>query len=189
MAKRALKSIIKTEPLKLDLGCGKRKKEGFIGVDRRKFEGIDIVHDLLVFPWPWADESVAEIYMSQVMEHFTNMERVKIVNEMYRVMQKGATAQVTTPYWCSNRAYGDFTHKWPPVSEFWFYYLNKKWRSTEAPDNDIEWNPDGYSCDFECTWGYSLHPEFQTKNQERQTYAIQFLKDSVFDIIATLKKI
>jgi hypothetical protein len=189
MAKRALKVIQATDPLKLDLGCGKTKKEGFVGVDRRKFDGVDIVHDLLKFPWPWADESVAEIHMSHTMEHFTALDRVKIVNEMYRVMQKGATALVVTPYWASNRAYGDFTHQWPPVGEMWFYYLSKKWREENAPDNDIAWNPDGYSCDFEATWGYSLHPEFQTKNQERQTFAIQFYKDSVFDIIATLKKI
>ena len=36
------------KPLKLDLGCGLSKKEGFLGVDRRKFDGVDIVHDLLV---------------------------------------------------------------------------------------------------------------------------------------------
>ena len=188
MAKKtALKAVIKTDPIKLDLGCGKSKKEGFIGVDRRKFPGVDVVHDLLV-KWPWADESVAEIHMSHAMEHFTGKERVKIVNEMYRVMQPGASASVITPYWCSNRAYGDFTHQWPPVSEMWFYYLNKKWRSENAPDNDIEYNPDGYSCNFECTWGYTLHPEFQSKNQERQTFAIQFYKDAVFDILATMVK-
>lgn len=185
MAKRALKAVVATEPLKLDLGAGKNKKEGFTGVDRRKFPGIDVVCDLLD-PWPWENESVSEIHMSHTMEHFKGPERVHIVNEMYRVMQKEAKATIIVPYWASNRAYGDFTHQWPPVSEFWFYYLSKKWRDENAPDNDIAWNPDGYNCDFECTWGYNLHPEFVPKNTERQTFAIQFYKDAVFDIIATM---
>jgi len=182
--KSQLKAVVKTEPLKLDLCCGKNKKEGYTGVDRRSFPGVDVICDLTE-RWPWEDESVAEVHMSHAMEHFTGPQRVKVVNEMHRVMQKEAKAYVITPYWASNRAYGDFTHQWPPVSEMWFYYLSKKWRDENAPDNDIQWNPEGYSCNFECTWGYTLHPEFQSKNQERQTFAIQFYKNAVFDISAT----
>lgn len=188
MGKKAqLKVIIPTEPLKLDLGCGTRKKEGFIGVDRRKFDGVDVVADLND-RWPWPNDCVAEIEMSHCLEHFTGVQRVHIVNEMYRVMQKGATAHIAVPYWASNRAYGDFTHQWPPMGEMWFYYLSREWRLANAPDNDISWNPQGYDCDFECTWGYSLHPDFQSRNQERQTFAIQWYKDAVFDIITTMTK-
>jgi hypothetical protein len=186
MAKKAaLKVVVPSEPIRLDLGCGPRKREGFIGVDRRKFDGVDVVTDLLK-PWPWKDASVEEVQMQHVMEHFTGKERVFIVNEMYRVMQPDAKATITTPHWSSNRAYGDFTHQWPPVSEMWFYYLSKQWRADNAPDNDIQWNPDGYKCNFECTWGYTLHPEFQTKNQERQTFAIQFYKEVCMDTICTM---
>jgi hypothetical protein len=189
MAKRALKAVEVQEDIKLDLGCGPRKKgNDWIGVDRRKFDGVDIVHDLLKTPWPWKDGSIAEIHMSHTMEHFTGRERVKIVNEMYRVMRVGAKATVITPHWCSNRAYGDFTHQWPPVSEMWFYYLSQKWRAENAPDNDIKWNPDGYSCDFECSWGYSIHPTFVVKNQEAQQHAMQFYKEAVQDMTCTWVK-
>src|ERR1700749_15267 len=188
MAKRALKAVEVEADIKLDLGCGTRKQAGFLGVDRRKFDGIDVVHDLLKTPWPWKDGSIAEIHMSHVMEHFTGLQRVKIVNEMYRVMRVGAKATIITPHWCSNRAYGDFTHQWPPVSEMWFYYLSKTWRADNAPDNDIEWNPDGYNCDFECTWGYSIHPNFVPKNQEAQQLAMQFYKEAVQDMTATFIK-
>jgi hypothetical protein len=187
MAKRALKVVVPSEPIKLDLGCGKNKKEGFLGVDRRKFPGVDLVQDLLK-PWQWKNDTVEEIHMSQVMEHFTGIQRVFIVNEMYRVLQKGGKATVITPHWCSNRAYGDFTHQWPPVSEMWFYYLSKTWRKDNAPDNDIEWNPDGYACDFECTWGYGMHPDFATKAQERQQFSMSFYKEAVTDIHATMVK-
>lgn len=175
------------EPIKLDIGCGKNKKEGFIGVDSIAFDGVDIVANLTEH-WPWEDDSVEEINMSHVMEHFTAKERVFVVNEMYRVMKVGAKASVATPYWCSNRAYGDFTHQWPPVSEMWYYYLSKEWRKVNAPHNDIEYNPDGYSCDFDCTWGYTLHQQIIPKSQEAQVYALTFYKEAAQDLLSTMVK-
>src|SRR5713226_6238945 len=177
----------KTTLLKLDLGAGKHKKEGFLGVDRRAFEGVDVVTDLTTV-WPWADDSVEEIHMSHVLEHFTGPQRVHLFNEMYRVLIKGGKTTLITPHWCSNRAYGDFTHQWPPVSEMLYFYLSKTWRHDNAPDNDIEWNPEGYNCDFEATWGYSIHQEFATKSQDRVGFATQFYKEACQDLIATLTK-
>lgn len=187
MKKAELKAIIPSTPIKLDLCCGKNKKEGFIGVDRRAYEGVDQVADLLGV-WPWANDSVEEIHMSHAMEHFTGPQRVKIVNEMYRVLQKDGKVTMITPHWASNRSYGDFTHQWPPVSEMWFYYLDRAWRKANAPDNDIEWNPDGYDCDFACTWGYSLHHLIVPRNQEAQTFALTFYKEAAQDLIATMVK-
>ena len=187
MAKRALKVVIPSLPLKLDLGCGTRKREGFVGVDRRKFDGVDIVTDLMK-KWPWDDGTAEEINMSHSLEHFSGIQRVHIFNEMYRVMQKGAKATITTPNWSSGRAYGDFTHQWPPVSEMLFNYLNKTWRAENAPDNDIQWNPQGYSCDFDHTGGYSLHPHLNGRNQEYQQHALTFWKEAGLDIITTLIK-
>ena len=45
--------------LKLDLGCGQRKQEGYEGVDIVPGEGIDHIVDLFQFPWPFADRSVS----------------------------------------------------------------------------------------------------------------------------------
>ena len=188
MAKKALKVVVPSDPIKLDLGCGKRKQEGFIGVDRRKFDGVDIVHDLLN-PWPWKDDSVAEIHMSHTLEHFTGEQRVFIFNEMCRVLQKGAKATIITPLWSSNRAYGDFTHQWPPVSEMLYFYLAKKWRDDNAPDNDIQWNPKGYSCDFDATWGYSgIHQTWANRTDEVKMFALSFYKEAAGDLQATLVK-
>ena len=188
MAKRALKAVIKSEPLKLDLGCGKNKTEGFHGVDVKKFAGVDTVCDLMG-KWPWKDETVAEIRMNHCLEHFTGPQRVHIFNEMYRVMQKGATAVIVTPSWSSNRAYGDFTHQWPPVSEMLYWYLNKKWRDENAPDTDIEWRSDGYTCDFEATIGwYGIHAELIGRSDDVKQWWLTFGKEAAFDLQATLTK-
>src|ERR1700753_2863067 len=115
------------KPVRLDLGCCKNRREGFLGVDQRNFEGVDFVTDLNHI-WPWEDDSVEEIHMSHCVEHFSGEQRAHIFNEMYRVMQVGAKATIITPSCYSNRAYGDFTHQWPPVSEMLYFYLKKDWR-------------------------------------------------------------
>jgi len=169
------------EGLKLDLGCGKNKREGFIGVDSRAFEGVDVVADLTK-RWPWDDGSVAEVNASHVVEHLDGPERIHFVNELYRVLQPGGKATIITPHWCSQRAYGDMTHKWPPVSEFWYYYLAKDWRAVNAPHND------GYTCDFAATWGYSLRPDVAIRAQEFQFFSMSNHKEACMDTIATLVK-
>jgi hypothetical protein len=64
----------------------------------------------------------------------------------------------------------------------WFYYLSKAWRESQAPHNDM------YTCDFDATWGYSLHPSLNSRNQEYQSFAMQFYKEACQDIIATMTK-
>ena len=123
-------------PLKLDFGCGPHKKEGFTGVDIHQFDGkVDIVADLTK-RWPWRDSSIAEAHASHFIEHLNASQRIHFVNELYRTLMPGAKCLLIVPHWGSCRAYGDLTHQWPPVSEFWFYYLSKVWRAANAPHND-----------------------------------------------------
>src|SRR4029450_1928126 len=97
------------------------------------------------------DGSVEEAHASHFVEHLNATQRIHFVNELYRVLIPGAKCQIIVPSWSSCRAYGDLTHQWPPISEFWFYYLSKDWRAQNAPHNDF------YQCDFDVTWGYGLH--------------------------------
>lgn len=179
----ALPAIVPSVPtLKLDFGCGPNPRDGFEGVDIRPFDGkVKYVLDIRQ-PWPWADGSVAEANASHFIEHLEAEERVHFCNELYRVLVPGGKCQIIVPHWASCRAYGDLTHKWPPVSEFWFYYLSAEWRKTNAPHNDF------YTCDFEVTWGYSVHPNFQNRNQEAQQFALGHYKEAAQDIIATLTR-
>ena len=166
--------------IKLDLGCGPNVKAGFTGVDSMDF-GQKVRADLRK-AWPWKDGTVDEAHASHFIEHLTGPERIHFANELYRVLKPGGKCQIITPHWASCRAYGDLTHQWPPVSEFWFYYLKKDWRATNAPHNTE------YVCDFEATWGYSMHPTLVSRNQEFQTNALTFYKEAAQDMIATLTK-
>lgn len=181
----------KTEkaPLKIDLGCGTNKRTDgkWIGVDVLKFEGVDIVLDLGKKKWPWPDGSVDEVHASHFVEHLEAMERVHFVNELYRVLKPAVWnegrlvqgfATIIVPHWASQRAYGDVTHSWPPVSEFWFYYLDKDWRAVNAPHNNF------YKCNLQVQWGYNMHPEIAARNVEFQQYEMKWGKEACSDIIA-----
>ena len=189
--KRTSLELVKpAAPIKLDIGCGSKKKEGFFGMDRRQFPGVDLVHDINAYPWPFADASVEEASCVHVLEHLEhnarNPERVRFMNELYRVLVPGGKANIVTPHWASCRAYGDFTHADKPVSEMFWYYLSRAWRLAEAPDNDVSWNPDGYSCDFAATWGYTVKPDLLAREQSHQRYALENYKEAALDMVATL---
>jgi ubiquinone/menaquinone biosynthesis C-methylase UbiE len=184
----ALAVVEKTEPLKLDIGCGPNKKAGFQGVDKIIFPGVDRVFDAAMDPWPIESDSVDEVHCSHFLEHLDQVERCVFMNELYRVLKKDAKATIIVPHWASNRAYGDPTHKWPAISEMFFWYLDKNWRAANAPHTDKKHWPQGYDCDFLFTVGYGMHPALLTRNQEYQQYAMQWLKEAVQDTHATLIK-
>lgn len=166
--------------LKLDLGCGKHTAPGFTGCDVRAFEGVEHVFNMGKDPWPFEDNSVGEARASHSVEHLAPQERIHFVNELWRVLTPKSGCLITVPHWASCRAYGDLTHQWPPVSEFWFYYLDKDWRAANAPHND------GYTCDFTWGGGYNFHEALKIRNVEYQQFAMQWYKEACQDLIATI---
>ena len=187
MARAKPKAAPTNDPIRLDIGCGKNKRPGFIGVDQYAMDGVDVVMDVRQ-RWVYEDDSVEEVHCSHFVEHLTAQERVAFFNELYRVLKPGAKATIITPHWASNRAYGDPTHQWPPVAEMAFYYLSKEWRSTQAPHTDKQYNPDGFSCDFQATWGYGMRQDLMVRNQEYQQFALANYKEAAQDLHATLVK-
>lgn len=59
--------------VRIDFGCGQnctKDQDGkYIGVDQVQLEGVDIVHDLTQFPYPFEDNSVDEIVSNHFVEH------------------------------------------------------------------------------------------------------------------------
>lgn len=94
---------------KLNLGCGPRKIDDFLGIDKVKLPSVDIVHDLNIIPYPFEDNQIDEIFCSHILEHLTDFNRV--MEELYRICKSGAIIKVRGPYYKSHLAYGDSTHK------------------------------------------------------------------------------
>jgi len=95
----------------VDLGCGDAKITGAIGLDNAPLPGVDIVHDLLNFPYPLDDSCASEIYVNHVLEHFALPEIHKILNEAYRVSRPGGIVRIRVPHAFSVAAWIDPTHR------------------------------------------------------------------------------
>ncbi len=107
-----INNINKIEPkehLKIDLGCGKYKANGFIGIDSQKFDCVDIIHDLEIFPWPFSDGSVDYIRAYHVFEHLSDV--ITTMNECYRILSDGGILELEVPTTDGQGAWSDPGHK------------------------------------------------------------------------------
>jgi hypothetical protein len=197
--KSAAKKPAKDTILKLSLACGDNKPEGFKGVDLIKTKSTDYVQDLLKFPWSqFADNSVDEIECSNFVEHIPHGDSYndpffQFFDEIHRILKPAefdpenpniplkGFARITCPYYSSMRAWQDPTHQ-RAISEASFLYVNKQWRE----DNKLAHYP--VTCDFDFSYGYVVAPQWQNRNQEAQSFAIQHYINTITDIQVMLIK-
>jgi len=95
--------------MKLNIGCGRRHREGAVNLDISAGVGADVVHDLNCLPWPFADGQFEQIYAYDVLEHVNDVPRV--LEEIHRVSRPGALLCVTVPHFSSANAFTDLTHR------------------------------------------------------------------------------
>lgn len=80
--------------LKINLGCGDKKKDGYLNVD---FVGEpDLFCDLSSFPWPWEDSSVDEVFSEHFLEHVKDYERT--IQEMHRILKTNGILRFKVPH-------------------------------------------------------------------------------------------
>lgn len=94
----------------LDVGCGRNKYPGAIGVDRNPNTNADIIADLDHFPWPLRDNSFREIRASHVIEHVADV--IKTVEEFHRLLAPGGRVTIITPHYTDFSSFCDPTHRW-----------------------------------------------------------------------------
>ena len=126
--------------LKLNLGCGDKRPEGFINVD--KFGEPDIHHDLETFPWPWEDDSVEEVLLIHVLEHLGQQPDVYIgiIKELYRVCQADAVIRISVPHHRHDNFFADPTHVrvvTPFGLSLFSQALNQQWKEEGAANTPL----------------------------------------------------
>lgn len=106
----------------LDIGCGDAKPAGFTGMDKRKLEGVDIVHDIRVIPWPIEDEVCDVVICNHVLEHINPECVMDIMNEIWRITKVNGKLFVGLPYAGSDRFWQDPTHihSWTETTATYF---------------------------------------------------------------------
>ncbi len=93
----------------LNLGCGRRRVEGAVNVDVTGETRPDVVHDLNVRPWPFADDRFGEVLAHDVVEHLS--ETIGALEEIHRVCRHGARVKITVPHFSCSNAFTDPTHR------------------------------------------------------------------------------
>ncbi len=73
---------------KLNLGTGHKPMKGYINVDILDLKGVDVIHDLDKFPYPFRGNSIDEIYTEYTMEHMKDI--IKTLKELHRICKPNA---------------------------------------------------------------------------------------------------
>ena len=95
--------------MKLNLGCGRDIKKGYINLDKSELKDIDIIHDLDKFPYPFEDNAFEVIYCQDILEHLSDI--IKVMEELHRISKPNAKIIIKTPYFPGMYAITDLTHK------------------------------------------------------------------------------
>lgn len=117
-------TIQNKQPVIIELGCGRKKKEGRVTVDKVDLPDVDIVADLekgLAF---LPDHSIDEIHCRSVLEHIENFEN--LMAEMVRVLKTDGTAYIFVPHFSNPYYYSDYTHKRFFGLYTFYYFVNSK---------------------------------------------------------------
>lgn len=197
---------------KIDLACGQSKKEGFFGIDVADVPGVDLVHDLTIYPWPIEDNSVDEIHCSHYIEHIKHDDVLsdikKILEETTSFdefkekimgMEKSQDGlikfmnevhRILKPNGKATITAPYVTHTrafGDPthtryIHDMSFYYYNKEWRDTNKLDHY------GITADFDIKLNYYIDNELTLKSEEIRKNAFLHDWNSISDIIVDLIK-
>ncbi len=103
----------------LDLGCGRVKAPGAVGVDFNfDATAADVIADLSD-PLPFPDNTIELVRAIHLIEHV--MDVMKTMAEMHRVCRPGGTIYLVTPHYTDFSSWRDPTHRWH-LNTFSFQY-------------------------------------------------------------------
>jgi len=113
---------------KLNLGCGKNYRDGWINLDYNTAYKTDIIWDINKFPYPFKKEEFDYVYCSHILEHVNNI--FKTLNEIERILKKEGILHIIVPHFSNGNGYNDLSHKrffgWFTFSQIIEGYYNKK---------------------------------------------------------------
>jgi len=128
----------------LDIGCSDKCRAGFMGMDNRKIDGVDFVHDIEKTPWPIEDCQCYTINASHVLEHIKPWKIMDVMNEAWRVTQVGGGMDIRVPFGLAFKLDPTHTIEWN-IASFWYFdpskdfykvYKPKPWKILTAEANN-----------------------------------------------------
>lgn len=115
---------IREFPLKLDLGCGQYKLNGYHGMDWADY-GQEIKWDA-THGIPLPDNSVCDLYTSHFMEHLNWEQFHFVMAEILRVCQNGAKLTIKVPH--GDTIEGHLTCHYIRITEMTLKAIERNWK-------------------------------------------------------------
>lgn len=94
---------------RLALGCGHEARSGWTNLDLAPLPGVDVVHDLDVYPWPFADATFDRIECFDILEHLRELPDA--MRELHRIAAPGGVVHIKGPHFTSYTWPTDPTHR------------------------------------------------------------------------------
>jgi predicted SAM-dependent methyltransferase len=82
--------------MKLHIGCGDRKRDGYVNIDTRETAATDMVADAWNLA-AFADGTVAEVYSRHMLEHLHPGDARRTVQEWHRVLAGDGVLHLIVP--------------------------------------------------------------------------------------------
>ncbi|HEU4864983.1 MAG TPA: methyltransferase domain-containing protein [Actinomycetota bacterium] len=120
----------------VNLGCGldvRSSENGveWVNLDIAKLEGVDVVHDLEVRPWPFADGEFDAVLADDVWEHVDDWRG--FMGEVWRILAPGGQAKIRTCAWGVEESFRDPDHKRWATRETFAYWTPGHWLNEKYP--------------------------------------------------------
>jgi len=115
--------------MKIQLGCGRDKRKGYVNVDGSPEVNPDKVWDLEKTPLPFKDNSVEEILANHVLEHIQNF--IPLMHDLWRICKNKTKIKIKTPFYSAWGQFNDPTHV-RFFTPFTFNYFKKGTYSHEV---------------------------------------------------------
>lgn len=128
--------------MKLNLGCGFNKLDGFVNVDKFDTCRPDLVMDLEVTPWQFETSAAEEVVFNHSLEHMGQETGtfLAMIKELYRVCKPGAKVQINVPHPRHDHFLGDPTHVRvviPDTMQMFSKKANLHWKEIHAANTPL----------------------------------------------------
>jgi hypothetical protein len=160
--------------MKINIGSGIKRYDGFLNVDRDESVNPDFIVDIENDKLPFEDNSIIEIKAYHIFEHIGS-NFFKFLQELYRVCSNNAVIDVIVPHPRHDYFLGDPSHVRPITIEM-MNRFSKKYNNTEKSNAGSTLFAYLYNVDFEIFYSeYKQEPFFQEMIQGKSNEEVDMM--------------
>jgi ubiquinone/menaquinone biosynthesis C-methylase UbiE len=153
-------------------------------VDKLDLPGVDVVHDLEVFPYPFEENQFSEVLCHHVLEHLED--QVGVMEELYRITAPDGWIRIEVPYFTSVRSYRDPTHV-VHHTYYSFHYFVEGHKMTNFSYSEARFRVGNHRLIFSRDWGLgSILSKLSMRRYEKY-YAYRYPAKGLFIELQPIK--